>query len=99
MQETHQGVPEEFIFGIVLPEEEFTVAAHGGLNLNHQLVVLQTSLCMRTQTHSVSHRVIFVWSSGMYCSWGQKHIRFLNQCRLLKGLFMHLKLESICIFD
>lgn len=54
MQETHQGVPEEFIFGIVLSEEEFTVAAHGGLNLNHQLVVLQTSFCMRTQTDSVS---------------------------------------------
>lgn len=49
MRETHQGVPEEFIFGIVLPEEEFTVAAHGGLNLNHQLVVFETSLCMRTQ--------------------------------------------------
>lgn len=44
MQETHQGVPEEFIFGIILPEEEFTVTAHGGLNLNHQLVVLHTSL-------------------------------------------------------
>lgn len=44
MQETHQGVPEEFIFGIILSEEEFTVTAHGGLNLNHQLVVLHTSL-------------------------------------------------------
>ncbi len=63
----YQRVSEEFIFGIVLPEEEFTVAAHGGLNLNHQLVVLQTSLCMRTQTHSVSHLswVISLLSSGM----------------------------------
>lgn len=38
------GVSEEFIFGIVLPEEESTVAAHRGLDLNHQLMVLQTAL-------------------------------------------------------
>lgn len=55
MRETHQGVPEEFIFGIVLPEEEFAVAAHGGLNLNHQLVVLQISLCTRTRTYTHTH--------------------------------------------
>ena len=41
---THQGVPEEFIFGIVLPEEEFTLTTHRGLDLNNQLMVLQTSL-------------------------------------------------------
>lgn len=35
----YQGVSEEFIFGIVLPEEESTVAVHGGLDLNHQLMV------------------------------------------------------------
>ncbi len=35
----YQGASEEFIFGIVLPEEESTVAVHRGLDLNHQLVV------------------------------------------------------------
>lgn len=35
----YQRVSEEFIFGIVLPEEESTVAVHGGLYLNHQLMV------------------------------------------------------------
>lgn len=50
MGETHQGVPEEFIFGIVLPEEESAVAAHGGLDLNHQLMVFQATLCNEKQT-------------------------------------------------
>lgn len=35
----YQRASEEFIFGIVLPEEESTVAVHRGLDLNHQLVV------------------------------------------------------------
>lgn len=35
----YQWVSEEFIFGIVLPKEESTVAVHRGLDLNHQLVV------------------------------------------------------------
>ena len=41
MQEksNYQWVSEEFIFGIVLPEEESAVAVHSGLDLNHQLVV------------------------------------------------------------
>lgn len=37
--QNYQRVSEEFIFGIVLPEEESTVAVHGRLYLNHQLVV------------------------------------------------------------
>ena len=36
----YQRVSEEFIFGIVLPEEESTVAVHGGLDMDHQLMVL-----------------------------------------------------------
>lgn len=35
----YQRASEEFIFGIVLPEEESTVAVHRGLDLNHQLMV------------------------------------------------------------
>lgn len=39
----YQGVPEELIFGIILPEEESTVAAHRGLDLDHQLMVFKTA--------------------------------------------------------
>lgn len=35
----YQWVSEEFVFGIVLPEEESAVAVHGSLHLNHQLMV------------------------------------------------------------
>lgn len=38
-ESNYQRASEEFIFGIILPEEESAVAVHGGLHLNHQLVV------------------------------------------------------------
>lgn len=88
MRETHQGVPEEFIFGIVLPEEEFTVAAHGGLNLNHQLMVLQTSLC--TGTH---RQTALVTVLSLYCPQGYRgKPRFKHQFTQLQGLFLNMNL-------
>lgn len=36
---TYQRISKEFIFGIVLPEEESALAGHRSLHLNHKFMV------------------------------------------------------------